>query len=179
MTHREKNRIIRALLDELRQRSPWEGRHADQVAVYAVTTGSVLGLGRRDLLDLRFAATLHDIGKLRWSDLEDPSAEEKLGHPAAGAEIVGHHSWLREAGKLILAHHERLDGSGYPHGSKEIPIGAQIIGACEVVDVCLNGAAWKTDEYAWPQLSATTFDPAIVEALRKAARLIQPLSRTA
>jgi putative nucleotidyltransferase with HDIG domain len=117
--------------------------HLKRVQVYAIQLGKDLGLSATELNALRAAAMLHDIGKLAVPEqiLSKPgrlTAEEfekmKI-HPVVGAEILDRVQFPYPVVPIVLAHHERWDGTGYPYGvsGEAIPIGARIL---SVVD-CL------------------------------------------
>ena len=110
--------------------------HSENVAAYAAAIGQRLRLAPDQLARLRRAALLHDIGKIavRASVLEKPAklsgeefAEMKL-HPIVGAEMLRHSGFAAEAA-WVRAHHERIDGRGYPDGvdGSAIPLEARII----------------------------------------------------
>ena len=93
---------------------------------------------------IEYAAILHDIGKLSIPDsilnkAENPNDEEWeiiRQHPVVGHELLKEIPMLQEASKLILYHHERYDGSGYPQGlgGEDIPMGARLIAVADAFD---------------------------------------------
>ena len=94
--------------------------------------------------DREYAAVLHDVGKLgiqdsiltKQGELSEDEHSLVCEHPEIGYKILGEVDFLQEAAQIVLAHHERMDGSGYPEGKKgeEIPIEARIVGAADVFD---------------------------------------------
>ncbi|HEY0305923.1 MAG TPA: HD domain-containing phosphohydrolase, partial [Longimicrobiales bacterium] len=133
----------------------------------------------------RIAARLHDIGKIGLSDsiLLKPGrlapaeflAQEK--HTLIGANILAGSRFpvLRLAEQIALAHHERWDGTGYPHGlrGEEIPVCARIVSVADVFDALTHVRAYKPAwrvEDALAEIvhqSGSMFDPAVVEAFMR------------
>ncbi len=191
MTVREQNDIVRSLLKALDLHGPGERAHAERVAVYAVATGYELGLRDQDLLDLRFGATLHDVGKVKV----DAALVNKLGrldhaeieamklHSELSLEMLESFEWLKPSMPMIIHHHERWDGQGYPTGlgANLIPLGARIIAVAETFDALTTDAGWNTPldpQDAIQEVKScagTQFDPEVVEAFLKVQPLIQPV----
>lgn len=191
MTVREQNEIVRSLLKALDLHGPGERGHAERVAVYAVATGYEMGLRDQDLLDLRFAATLHDVGKVKVDSrlvnklgrLDDQEIEAMKLHAELSLELLEEFDWLKPALPMIIHHHERWDGQGYPTGlaANLIPLGSRIIAVAETFDALTTDAGWnkpKSEEEAIQELKASTrtqLDPEVVEAFLKVQPLIQPV----
>jgi len=105
-------------------KSPWTYRHSDRTSVIATSVAAALGCDRESIGDLRRAARLHDIGKLAISnrilDKPAPLSEAEFAkvkeHPLFTHRILERVPGFREVAPLASAHHERLDGGGYPHG---------------------------------------------------------------
>ena len=187
----EKNEILVGLLRALDLHGPGERGHAERVAVYAVATGYELGLRDQDLVDLRYGATLHDVGKVKV----DASLVRKLGkldegeieamrlHAELSLELLNGFDWLAPCLPMIIHHHERWDGAGYPVGlaGDLIPLGARIISVAETFDVLTTDAGWKIpidDEEARKEVDScagSQFDRRVVEAFLKVQPLIQPI----
>jgi HD-GYP domain-containing protein (c-di-GMP phosphodiesterase class II) len=161
--------------------------HAGRVQSDAVLCGTALGLDAADLRALRYAALLHDIGKIAIPDdilksskiLDAISLEEVKLHPRAGAQIIGDDESLTEVATMVRHHHERWDGKGYPDRLRgdEIPLGSRIIAVCDAFDVMISGRAYRpavTPEIAAGELrkgAGRQFDPAVVEVFLVAKRL--------
>lgn len=191
VTSREQNDIVRGLLKVLDLHGPGERGHAERVAVYSVATGFEMGLRERDLLELRFAATLHDVGKVKV----DAALVNKLGtldeseiaamrlHAELSLELLEEFEWLQPSLPMIIHHHERWDGGGYPTGlsANLIPLGARIIAVAETFDVLTTTAGWSTprsDQEAIKELescASSQFDPEVVQAFLKIQPLVQPV----
>ncbi len=133
--------VLSALLD---QRIPDYQRHAERIADHAVAIGKLLGLHSRELSDMRISALLADVGLLQMSEsatvgLPDPLADSMTlttRHPSLGADVARHAGFSVSVQETILAHHERLDGSGYPAGRRgdAVPMTARILAVCDVYD---------------------------------------------
>lgn len=185
------NDQIRELLLQMEQHSAGESGHAERVAVYAVATGERLGMGFEDLIRLRQAACLHDVGKIHV----DRNLLQKLGeinpeelvelrlHAQKAKRVVESLNWLSPAMPMIVHHHERWDGSGYPDGleGENIPLGARIIAVAEVFDSLTSYVGWRqpvSDEDAVAEVkrcSGSEFDPRVVEAFLEIQPLVQPV----
>ncbi len=153
--------------------------HTERVAELAVRLGRELGFP--DLEGLRLGAYFHDLGKLALPDevLKKPAAlntgEWRLvkTHPEVGFEILQDLPFLPQTAlNVVLYHHERWDGSGYPKGLKgeEIPLEARIFAVVDVWDALVSERSYKP---AWPPERAReelraqagrTLDPKVVEA---------------
>ncbi|MBX3097348.1 MAG: HD domain-containing protein [Fimbriimonadaceae bacterium] len=185
---------VRTLQIALDVHEPGERAHADRVSVYAVAMGESLGLTDDELMLLRRAAQLHDIGKMRVpadllrriGELTEDDLKTLRRHAEAAEEVLEDYEELRDAVPSIRHHHERWDGGGYPDGLEgiEIPIGARILAVAEAYDVLTAGAIWR-DPIPWQDAlerlandAGGQFDPRVVDALRKVAPVIQPVGQS-
>lgn len=140
--------------------------HAERVTSYALAVGRALELGSQDLVDLYFAAMLHDIGKLGAG--LDLSIED-MEHPQRGANLVASANLLRAAAEGIRAHHENWDGSGFPNGlrKEQIPLVARIVAVADVFDVLSSerGQAMpmREVEKALEARAGRELDPSLVQ----------------
>lgn len=158
------------------------GEHSHGVVILAMAVADEMNLDEHARRDLEFGSLLHDIGKLRVSNeiinkpgrLSEDEWEIVRRHPEEGQrmlERVG--GTLAEVGRIVRAHHERVDGGGYPDGlaGDEIPLTARIICACDAYSAMTTDRAYRTaipPEEAVAELrkeSGRQFDPAVVEAL--------------
>lgn len=183
---------MRALLTSLDLHVPGEAGHAERVAVYAVATGHELGLDQGHLLELRRAATLHDIGKVaiekhvlgKLAELTEAEFNEIKRHAQLAEHVLESMPWMSECLAMIRHHHERFDGSGYPDGlaGDSIPLGARIIAVAEAFDQMVSDCGWRDavgEDIARSELeecAGTQFDPGVVEAFLRIQPRIQPLS---
>jgi putative nucleotidyltransferase with HDIG domain len=144
-------RVLGAAID-LRD-SPTAG-HSHRVALYSLKIAAELGLRGQELKTLSIGASLHDIGKLAIPDsiLLKPGAlsEEEWvvmrSHVQIGYDLVKQIPFLAEAAEIVLAHHERSDGTGYPRGLKgmEIPVGARIFAVADTVDAMTSDRPYRS-----------------------------------
>jgi HD-GYP domain-containing protein (c-di-GMP phosphodiesterase class II) len=187
------NDTIRDLLRQMEAHSIGEAGHAERVAVYCVATGERLGMGFDDLVRLRQAAALHDVGKItldrallqKLGELSTDELNELRMHAQRSKKVIESLTWLEPALPMIVHHHERWDGHGYPDGlaGKDIPLGARIIAVAEVFDTLVTGGGWRfpiSDSEALIELdrcSGHQFDPEVVVAFIEVQPLIQPVIR--
>jgi putative nucleotidyltransferase with HDIG domain len=170
----------RAMVAAIDARDPYTRAHSVSVAAYAEAIGRRMGLSAPVLASLRKAALLHDVGKIGVPDaiLTKPgplTADEYdtvKRHPEIAIEILGHLSFLEEQLPLILHHHERYDGRGYPSGlvGERIPIGARILAVADALDTMFSPRTYKP-AYQLDQVraeliagSGRQFDPAVIQA---------------
>ncbi|MBU4557175.1 MAG: HD domain-containing protein [Actinobacteria bacterium] len=122
----------------IEQRLPDSRRHGTRIAEYAIGVGKALGLSARETADLRVAALIADVGMLQLPThllgvSERDASIEDLGtlrmHPQQGAQVARNANFSEYIQETIYAHHELLDGSGYPRGLKgdQIPLGARVL----------------------------------------------------
>ena len=144
---------IRALVHAVEAKDPYTRRHSEQVTHYAVNLAQHLGACAETIQSVRVAALLHDVGKIGIPDgiltktgrLTDEEFAQIRCHPTIGAEILKHISMFAEESRLVLCHHERWDGTGYPNGlaGEEIPFGARIINTADAMDAMLMQRTYK------------------------------------
>ena len=158
--------------------------HSSRVMDYAMLIGEELGLGREDIETLRFAGLLHDIGKtgvpedilLKPSRLSPAEFERVRSHAEVGASIVDQIDFLRQLTPIILHHHERWDGTGYPMtlSGESIPLMARILTVADSFDAMTTkrphteGLPFATARFELEAGAGTQFDPRIVAALFEA-----------
>jgi HD-GYP domain-containing protein (c-di-GMP phosphodiesterase class II) len=175
---------VRALMVRLGEHDGSTEGHSRGVALLAVRVGEALNLPPATLRHLAVGGLLHDIGKLSVSgailrkpgSLSDGEYAEVKRHPEAGDRL------LRELGgfpdevlALVRAHHERLDGKGYPHGlaGPQLGIGPRILAVCDVYDALVSDRVYReawTSDRALELLrsdTGTAFDGRCVWALQR------------
>lgn len=171
--------IVLALSKTLETRDPYIGTHSRELAVYSEKVARQLGLSEMETRELCWAALLHDIGKVGIEDqvLHKPGPltpeewEIMKTHAAIGAHIVKGITGFERIATIILAHHERMDGRGYPHGLKgnEIPLGSRIIAVVDSYSAMTEGRIYRlprTHAGAVSELrrfSGEMYDPKVVE----------------
>ena len=129
------------------------GAHNFRVTYIAACFGEDLGLDRGTLQTLMKGAFLHDIGKIGIKDsillkngaLDEKEYKEMQLHPILGKELLENMSWFEGAEAVVMHHHERYDGTGYPGKLKadEIPLVARIFTIIDVFDALLNVRPYK------------------------------------
>ena len=133
--------------------NPETAHHCRRVSRIAGEIGQAVGLDRERLAGLRLAAGLHDVGKIAVPS-EVLSSPRKLtleelelvrAHPSAGHQIVSRTNLPQEVDDVVLQHHERLDGSGYPNGLSGRAIGteARIVAVADVVEAMTADRAYR------------------------------------
>lgn len=155
--------------------------HSVRVAQHAIDIARLLGIkDEEELLTVYRGALMHDVGKIGVPDaillkpdrLTEEEWEFMRRHPAMGYRILAQVPYLRPAAKIVLAHHERWDGGGYPRGLKgeEIPLGARIFAICDTYDAIISDRPYRrgrSPEAALAEIlrcAGTQFDPKVVEA---------------
>jgi len=155
--------------------------HSHRVANLARALAQHMGLSESEIQDVVFAALLHDIGKIGFPDslLDKPfsslSSEERLQvmkHPETGQIALMSLDKLKSAANLIAAHHERFDGSGFPHSlaGEEITLGARILAVSNDYDALQYGTIFPQKYTASMaaefivKSAGLRYDPDVVEA---------------
>ncbi|MEU3446173.1 HD-GYP domain-containing protein [Streptomyces thermolilacinus] len=185
--HRERaahRATIRALVQAVDLKDAYTRGHSERVGRASVMIGRELGMDDGRLEVLRFAGTLHDVGKIgvptRVLRKEGPLTPEERRivelHPEYGHEMVRGIGFLGEARAAILHHHERLDGKGYPYGLQgaEIPELARVVAVADAFDAMTSTRSYSrarpvpTALAELERCAGSQFDPAMVEALAAA-----------
>ncbi len=167
-----------ALASVLAPQPHHRGRPSDMIASLATGIALELGLPHEEIERIRIASLLHDLGKLavpaeildKPTSLSDSEWQAIGEHPRIGQVILEQASSLREAIPVVLHHHERFNGGGYPHGLKgnEIPLGARIVAVADAYHAMVHERPYseaKSHEQALDELQAhagTQFDPEVV-----------------
>jgi HD-GYP domain-containing protein (c-di-GMP phosphodiesterase class II) len=142
-----------------------------------------MGIRGRTLRDVGWGSLLHDVGKIGVPDhillkpgpLTDAEWREMRKHPIIGYRLLSPIRFLSGAAQVVLHHHEKWDGSGYPYGKKaeEIPIGARIFMVADAVETITSKRSYKealSFDIAREEIircSGSHFDPEVVEAFKK------------
>jgi HD-GYP domain-containing protein (c-di-GMP phosphodiesterase class II) len=153
--------------------------HGARVAVLAEPVALKLGWDRARIRGLRWAAPLHDVGKVKIRPqvlgkagrLTHEEMEEIRSHPAAGAQLVIEMRRFHDALPYVLFHHERWDGDGYPAGlsGRRIPIEARILAIADAFDAMISPRPYRhalTHDHALAEVESgagSQFDPVAAE----------------
>ena len=181
---------VHEFIAQLEAKDPITRDHVLRTTELAMRVGRKMALDPTMLRELGLAAMLHDIGKLLIPDaiLNKPSAlsDEEYRvvqrHAQYGAEIVEESEVLASIGPAIRAHHEHIDGSGYPNGliGTQIPIIARVVSACDAYDAIANtrqyrkGASVETALGILEQHAGSQWDRRVVELLALTVRSSPP-----
>ena len=171
---------LRALIASLASRDRYTGQHVDAVSLYAERLAQQLGLVGEALQALRMGSILHDVGKIGISDqilqkngpLTEYEMVQMRQHTVIGAQIVRHVQRLEGAVPIILYHHERWDGAGYPSGlaREQIPLAARIVAVVDSFDAITSTRPYRkarTEAEAFQILRegrGTHYDPHVADA---------------
>lgn len=180
-------KTVHSLVAAIEAKDPYTRGHSERVAEYAVRTAEELGLSREVIESVRFAALLHDLGKIAVERriLNKPSrlTEEEYAavkeHPEMGAQILQRITFLRDSIPAIRLHHERPDGRGYglARGAEWIPEPASILAVADGFDAMTSARPYRralTVEEAVAELlanSGTQFEPRVLGAFLRAMSL--------
>ena len=180
------------LAETLDLRDAGTAEHSRTVGQFARDTAAALGLAAARVDRLQAAGVLHDLGKLGIADailhkpgaLTDAEWKEMTRHPEIGARIL-EHAGLRDIAAWVLAHHERLDGRGYPSGlaADEIPLESRILAVADAYEAMIADRPYRRGmpaEEARAELercAGTQFDPTVVEAFLGTLMRAAPAAR--
>ena len=178
--------LMEVLGSAIAMRDSDTGAHNYRVTLYATRLAEESGLSRDRIRDLIAGAFLHDVGKIGVRDdiLLKPgrhTEEETRGmraHVPHGVALLGKSEWLQHARDVVEFHHERFDGSGYPHGlaGEAIPLSARIFAIVDVFDALLSKRPYK-EPFGFDDVMRLLerergkhFDPALLDAFHRIAR---------
>jgi putative nucleotidyltransferase with HDIG domain len=175
--------LLSTVLQTLSMRDAMTARHSAAVARYAREVAAMLGLDEREQDLIHTAALLHDIGKFILPDsvlfaerkLTDEEWELIKLHPEQGAKLVERIEGYGPVAEIVMHHHERFSGGGYPAGiaGQEIPLGSRIISAADTYDVMTSRDSYRrpvSSEAALAELrrvAGTQLDPRVVEVFER------------
>jgi len=175
--------IFNSLGKQVDQKDSYTKGHSDRVASLALLLAKEMKLPMHMLKTVVAAGLLHDIGKIRIADeilkkpgkLTDDEFTEIKKHPEYGVEMLRGMEFPWDIGPLILHHHERINGQGYPHKIKgeDIPLGARILCVADVFEALTSNRTYRGAYTTTEALkimrkeSGTTFDPVILKSFIK------------
>ena len=153
--------------------------HSDRVSEYSVLIGKKMGLDEDTIKILKIGGLFHDIGKIgipdgiltKDSKLDDNEYSQIKEHPVIGAHILGDAEIFKDIIPIVLHHHERFDGNGYPHklAGENIPLVARIAAVADTFDAMTSKRSYRdclpleTVIAEFERCSGTQFDPKIAE----------------
>ncbi len=173
---------LEALVNALDARDQETKGHSLRVSRYMMDIAGALGVeeGSTDWIDMQRGSLLHDVGKIGVSDtillkpgkLDDDEWTLMRRHPEIGYGMLREVKFLQGAAEIILAHHERWDGNGYPRGLKAdgIPVGARIFNVVDTFDSMTSDRPYRKAETTQEAMDeilrfrGSQFDPIVVEA---------------
>lgn len=171
--------IIESLVAALEAKDNYTSGHSERVAFMTYELSKGLGIKGLELENMHIAAHLHDIGKIGVPDIILNKNGKLLPHewqyiemhPKIGFDILSKSKRLKYISKIVLYHHERWDGKGYPEGlaGTSIPIGSRIIAVCDSMDAMTSDRPYRkamSFEKCMNEIiinSGLMFDPVIVQ----------------
>jgi putative nucleotidyltransferase with HDIG domain len=171
--------VLTSLIETLQLRDRMTARHSAAVARYARAASAAVGLSEEDQELAHTAGLLHDIGKFAFPDsilladkpLSEADWEIVKRHPADGAAVVRRVDGYGKVADIILCHHERWDGHGYPRGleGEDIPLVARVLSVADTYDVLTARDSYRRSldpEAALKELhevAGSQLDPALVK----------------
>ena len=176
--------VISSLVKALEEKDMYTAGHSERVAGYSLMLADSIGMKKEEMQILKYASLLHDLGKIGIPDKilnkkgELTSEERDIinKHEIESVRILEPVKFFKECLPLILHHHERFDGKGYPHGlsAERIPLGARIIAIADTFDAMTSGRSYnqplKTDQAVavLKENAGTQFDPNLVKKFAEA-----------
>lgn len=171
--------VVRAFVNTIDAKSPITHSHSQRVSEYCFIIGKNMGLSKNNLNKLECAAVLHDIGKIAMPDnildkpakLSDYEFDIMKSHVLKGFALLNDIKDMEEIAEIVLSHHEKFDGTGYPNHKKgnDIPLLSRIITVADSYDVITSSRPYKRTldmDYAINELiscKGTHFDGHIVD----------------
>jgi putative two-component system response regulator len=184
---------VRRLAQAAEYRDDATGRHIERMSRYCALLADRLGIDPAVIENVRLASLLHDVGKIAIPDsvllkpgpLDDREWQLMRAHPELGHDLLrdSESDLLSLAASIALTHHERLDGSGYPHGleGESIPIEGRIAAVADALDAMTSERVYKRarplDE-AFDELESgrgSLFDPDVLDALEGSRYEVQEI----
>jgi putative two-component system response regulator len=171
--------MMRSLVHALELKDPYTRGHSERVAGYALMIAESLGLPEEALTSLRYGSWLHDCGKIGVSEnilnnegpLDEAETHIIRNHPLWGADMARKGNLARAIVDVILSHHERYDGKGYPSGlrGEEISLESRIVSVADIYDALTTERPYRmayTRERALEMLISmkrNVLDPELVD----------------
>jgi putative nucleotidyltransferase with HDIG domain len=172
--------VVQALASAIEMRDPYTAGHQRWVAELACAIAKEMNLSEERIEGLRIAAALHDIGKINVPAeiLRKPSPLDHLeyalvtSHPQVGHDVLKEIEFPWPVAEIVLQHHERMDGSGYPQGllGEDIILEARILGVADVVEAMASQRPYRSSVGLCEALAEIAqnrglfYDPEVVDA---------------
>jgi len=170
---------VKSLASAIDAKDEYTRHHSTRVTDFSLKIAAKMGFSEKELGDLELAALLHDVGKIAVPEsilnkpgkLTDEEFKLIKEHPARGEAILSPVIELKEIARVVRAHHERYDGTGYPDRLKgrEIPLGARIMTIADTYDSITSERPYRkaaSHRYAVKEIIACSgmqFDPEVVQ----------------
>lgn len=177
---------VKAIVAAIEANDAYTRGHSERMAVLVPALGKAVGFSEKELQKLKYLAFLYDVGKIGISDtilnkpghLSQEEFETVKNHCELGAEILKKVRFLSSKADVVLYHHEKYDGTGYPRGLQgdDIPLEARILAVADAYYAMTTERPYrraKTPQEALEEmdrLSGTQFDPYLVDVLKKSLR---------
>lgn len=172
--------VFDSMAQQVDRKDPYTKGHSDRVAALALLLAKELGLSTHMVKTIVAAALLHDVGKIDIDDdilkkpgqLTKPEYQHIMKHPELGVSLLRGKEFPWDIKPLVLHHHERMNGTGYPLGLKgeDIPLGARVICIADVFDALTSHRVYRK-AFDIPQAlqimkdeSGKTFDPVLLKS---------------
>lgn len=160
----KRNEMIKVITKALQNKCPWESEHARRVGTICASIGEAFNLPDDEVRELKTAGALHDIGKIALDEgilnnpdnLSDAEWAQMKDHPDTGYRILSTSSEYYNIAEYILAHHEHMDGTGYPKGLK----GEAILWKARIIAIA---EAYDSMTFDRPSRKAITQDKAVAK----------------
>ena len=174
---------IKAIMGALDAKDSYTSGRSQRIMSYSVQIARQLGLSQSEIGKIELAGMLHDIGMIGVSDdilykidtLTQEEYNEIKKHITYSVKILEDIKQLKDVVEIIKYHHEKYDGTGYPHGAKgeEIPLGSKIIAISDAFDSVISNRIYRNKislNEALEEIkkaSSTQFDPIVVQAFEE------------
>lgn len=185
-----KEGVYRALAHTVELKDPYTKGHCDRVADYALQLAHGIGLQEPMLSHIRHGCILHDCGKIavpgivlnKPGSLNEEEFEQIKHHPVKGGEVARQAELPQEVVNIILYHHERYSGGGYPEGlsGEEIPLEARIVAIADVYDALASSRPYREGMphesvlNVMQTMAASHFDPHLLRQFMQCIREAAP-----
>jgi putative nucleotidyltransferase with HDIG domain len=185
---------VRALASAIDARDPFTHGHSIRVAAYSQLLARKSGLDDAEVEAIRRGCLVHDIGKIGVRDsvllkpgqLSPAELSEMREHPAAGYRMLQRLEWDQRVFDVVLHHHERWDGGGYPYGlvADAVPVVARVVALADALDAMTSQRPYRSALSYGEAVdvivgqAGVQFDPALVKAFRAARREIGRLVKS-